>query len=81
MTVNVSKETILVADFFAPWHLIILLTMFAIFTVPFWQILKRMGFPPALSLLVWIPLIGLVVLYYVAFAEWKAVGNRNTNIP
>jgi hypothetical protein len=55
--------------------------MFAIFTVPFWQILKRMGFPPALSLLVWIPLIGLVVLYYVAFAEWKAVGNRNTNIP
>lgn len=48
---------------------------------PFWQILKRAGFPPALSLLVWIPLIGLVVLYDVAFAAWKAVGNRNTDIP
>ena len=62
------------ADFFAPWHLFISLTMFAIFVVPFWQILKRAGFPPALSLLVWIPLVGLVVLYYVAFADWKPIG-------
>ena len=64
------------AEFFAPWHLFIILRMFAIFVVPFWQILKRAGFPPALSLLVWIPLIGLVVLYYVAFADWKPIGNR-----
>jgi hypothetical protein len=42
---------------------------------------EKRGVPPALSLLVWIPLIGLVVLYYVAFAEWKAAPNRNTNIP
>jgi hypothetical protein len=75
------KETRLVGDFFAPFHLLILFTIFAIFIVPFWQILKKAGFPPALSLLVWIPLIGLVVLYYVAFADWKAVGNRSANLP
>ena len=69
------------ADFFAPWHLLILITMFAIFTVPFWEILKRAGFPPALSLLVWIPFIGLVILYYVAFAEWKTVGRPNATLP
>ena len=68
-------------DFFAPFHLFILLFVFAVFIVPFWQILKKAGFPPALSLLVGFPLIGLVVLYYVAFSDWKSVGNRSNTLP
>jgi hypothetical protein len=66
-------------ELFAPFHLVILLSLFAVFVVPFWQILKKAGFPPALSLLVGFPLIGLVVLYYVAFTDWKSVGERRNN--
>ena len=68
-------------DFFAPFHLFILLFVFAVFIVPFWQILKKAGFPPPLSLLLWVPLIGLLVLYYVAFSDWKSVENRSNTLP
>jgi hypothetical protein len=68
-------------DFFAPFHLIILLVVFAVFIIPFWQILKKAGFAPALSLLVWVPLVGLIILYYVAFSDWKTVGSRGNTMP
>jgi hypothetical protein len=40
-----------------------------------------MGFPPALSFLGMIPFAGLVVLYCVAFAEWKGVGGGDARLP
>ena len=40
--------------------------------VPCWFILKKAGFSPWLSLLCIIPSLGtLVLLYVLAFAEWK----------
>jgi ATP-dependent Zn protease len=39
---------------------------------PFWIILKKAGFQPALSFLMLVPLLNLVLLYFVAFSEWKA---------
>ncbi len=62
------------ADLFTPTHLLIIFVGFPIFIVPFWRIFKKAGFAPVLSLLVWFPLIGLIVLYYVAFSDWKAAG-------
>ena len=67
-------------EFLAPMHLLILLSVFAVFIVPFWMILKKAGFNPALSLLTWVPLVGLVILYYVAFTEWKPVTNRKPQL-
>jgi hypothetical protein len=53
---------------------IIFLLVIAIIMVPCWFILKKAGFSPWLCLLCLIPSIGLVVLLYVlAFAEWKVV--------
>ena len=53
---------------------IIILIVIAIIIVPCWFILKKAGFTPWLSLLCLIPSIGLLVLLYVlAFAEWKVV--------
>lgn len=40
--------------------------------VPFWQICKRVGYSPWLSLLILLPLVNLVFLYYLGFAEWPA---------
>ncbi len=42
-----------------------------IFIIPTWFICKKAGFSPWLSLLTIIPLGGLILLYVLAFAEWK----------
>jgi hypothetical protein len=63
-----------------PWHLIVLAVIFVIPAIvigfiPFWFICKKAGFSPLLSLLNFVPfgLGTLVLLYVLAFAEWKVV--------
>jgi len=59
---------------FAPWHLIVLvvaLGFMVVAVVPYWKIFEKAGFPPALSLLMYVPLVNLIVLYYVAYSDWK----------
>ena len=65
-------------DLFQPTHLIVLFCIFifptiVIGVIPFWFICKKAGFPPALSLLNLIPfcLGTMVLVYLLAFAEWK----------
>jgi hypothetical protein len=50
---------------------IIILIGLAVVIVPFWFILKKAGFSPWLSLLNAVPAGNLVLLYVLAFAEWK----------
>lgn len=38
--------------------------------VAFWKILGRMGFPRWLAVMASIPLVNLIVLYYVAVVPW-----------
>ncbi|HEV2215260.1 MAG TPA: hypothetical protein VGR64_08230 [Terracidiphilus sp.] len=45
----------------------------AIVIVPFWFICKKAGFSPWLSLLNLVPLGNIVLLYVLAFAEWKVM--------
>lgn len=56
-----------------PELLIILVFVVAPIVVPFWRIFSRVGLPPALSLLMAIPLVNVVGLYYLAFAKWPAL--------
>ncbi|HEY1804012.1 MAG TPA: hypothetical protein VGG45_05985 [Terracidiphilus sp.] len=44
---------------------------FAIVIIPFWFICKKAGFSPWLSLLNIIPLGNLILIYVLAFAQWK----------
>ena len=53
---------------------IIILIGIAIVMIPSWFICKKAGFSPWLSLLCLIPSLGtLVLLYVLAFADWKVV--------
>lgn len=45
----------------------------AVVMIPVWFICKKAGFSPWLSLLVVVPLGNLVLLYVLAFSEWKVV--------
>jgi hypothetical protein len=52
---------------------VILLVAVIVVIIPTWFICKKAGFTPWLSLLVIVPFGGLVLLYVLAFAEWKVV--------
>ena len=45
----------------------------AIYIIPFWFIFKKAGFSPLLCLLLIVPLVNIVMLYVLAFTDWKVV--------
>lgn len=61
------------SDFLHPVDLIVLAIMIL---PPFWTIFKKAGFSPWLSLLIFLPLINIIVLYIVAFSKWKIGWDR-----
>lgn len=44
--------------------------------LPFWKIFDRAGFPPWLSILMIVPVLNIIMIYFVAFAEWPAMPDR-----
>jgi hypothetical protein len=49
------------------------LIMTVIFMIPYWFIWKKAGFSPWLSLLMLFPLVNLIMLYVLAFSDWKVI--------
>lgn len=52
---------------------IVAIVVLVLVILPFWFICKKAGFTPWLSLLFLIPFGGVVLVYVLAFAEWKVV--------
>jgi len=52
---------------------ILLLVGLAVVIIPVWFICKKAGFSPWLSLLCAVPLGNLILLYVLAFSQWKVV--------
>lgn len=53
---------------------IIIVIAIAVVMIPCWFICKKAGFSPYLSLLCIVPSLGtLVILYVLAFAQWKVM--------
>jgi hypothetical protein len=50
------------------WMLVIAIAV----VVPAWRICRRTGYPGWLGLLTLIPVANLVLLYFIAFADWPA---------
>jgi hypothetical protein len=49
---------------------IVVLFAIVFLLIPYWRIFRKAGYPPALSLLMILPLVNVVMIYYLAFAEW-----------
>ncbi len=47
-------------------------------TWPFWRIFSKAGFPGWLAIGMVIPLVHLVLLCYLAFAEWPALSRSRS---
>jgi flagellar basal body-associated protein FliL len=68
-----ARQAMMAMAAIIPIMIIIMLIVVAIIIVPFWFICKKAGFSPWLALLNLIPLGNLVLLYVLAFADWKVV--------
>jgi hypothetical protein len=44
--------------------------------IPFWKICAKAGFPGALSLLMLVPIANVILPFYIAFADWPALRQR-----
>ena len=40
---------------------------------PFWKIFTKAGFSGALAILMIIPLVNMVMIFYLAFSDWPAL--------
>ena len=70
----------MIEDLLRPQHLLVILAVvgwvavwLVVLVVPFWSIFRKAGFAPALSLLMIVPLVNLIMLFWVAFSEWPAL--------
>ncbi len=51
---------------------LMMLIMAAIMILPFWFIFSKAGYSKWLSLLMVVPLVNLVLLYFLAFSRWPS---------
>ncbi|GHA09120.1 hypothetical protein GCM10007082_07370 [Oceanisphaera arctica] len=56
---------------------LMMLVMAAVVVVPFWFIFSKAGHSKWLSLLMVVPLVNVILLYFLAFSKWPNLGNRN----
>lgn len=55
-----------------PWEVLVL-ALAALVVVPFWRIFSKAGFPGIMSLALVVPVLNIVMIVYLAFAEWPAL--------
>jgi len=54
---------------FLPYLIVVVLIV-----IPFWKIFEKAGFSPVLSLLMLVPVINIIMIYYIAFSNWPKRG-------
>ncbi|WBS01079.1 hypothetical protein OU994_22610 [Pseudoduganella sp. SL102] len=52
------------------FYLIFFVFWFGVVAVPVWRIVSKAGYPGVLSLLIWIPVVNIVLLWVFAFMKW-----------
>ncbi|MGQ4273044.1 hypothetical protein [Terrihabitans sp. B22-R8] len=55
---------------FSPIHWLITILTLVVMIVPFWKIFPRAGLPAVLSLVMALPLVNIIMLWFVAFKRW-----------
>jgi hypothetical protein len=64
---------------FSVWHWLIFLIWITVFQYPIWRIVSKAGYSGALSLLAWIPLLNIILLWVFALSSWPALrGDAST---
>jgi hypothetical protein len=56
--------------------LFIVIIPIVITVIPYWKICTKAGFPGPLSLLMLVPIANIILLFYLAFADWPSLHQR-----
>ena len=51
-------------------ELLLTLAIGFVLVIPSWRIVSKMGYPGAMGLLAFVPLVNLALVFYLAFATW-----------
>jgi hypothetical protein len=63
----------------SPWYLVPLAVLLFLWVFPLWRIVGKAGYPPFLALFAIFPALGLILLWWLAFARWPV--GRDAPIP
>ncbi len=58
---------------------IMMLIFAALWVIPFWLIFTKAGYSKWLSLLMLVPIVNVIILYFLAFSTWPI--HRTANVP
>lgn len=58
-------------------NIIIMLLAAIIVIIPFWRIFAKAGYSSWLSLLMVIPVVNIILLYFLAFAHWPVLKEKD----
>jgi len=59
---------------FAPFMMVVFA---AIIVIPFWFILSKAGYSKWLSFLMVVPILNVILLYFLAFSNWPNLKDKN----
>ena len=65
----------MIASIPGPAEIFVIAIITAIIIFPYWKIFSKAGYSGALSLLMLIPLVNVIMLFFLAFADWPALKN------
>jgi hypothetical protein len=55
---------------FPAWYAIVFAVVIFLWVFPLWRIVAKAGYPPAIALFAIFPALGLILLWWLAFARW-----------
>lgn len=58
--------------YMGPFGLIMCLIIVVLIILPFWFIFSKAGYSKWLSLLIAVPIVNIVMLYFLAFSTWPS---------
>lgn len=58
------------------WHWLIVVIFFASCVIPQWKIVSKAGYSGALSLLLFIPILNVLLIWIFAFSKWPALSGK-----
>lgn len=64
----------------SPWYLALLALLLFLWVFPLWRIIGKAGYPPFLSLFAIFPAVGVLLLWWLAFAQWPS-SRRDAPVP
>ena len=51
----------------------LLVLLFGFWLLPFWKIFSKAGYPGVMAVTMLVPIVNIIVLFYLGFAEWPVL--------